>query len=53
MLIKAIEFERSDKLNPPIERRKKEISIKEIKKHITSIESEDASKNINTKQDCS
>ncbi len=51
MLIKVIEFERSDKLNPPIERRKKEISIKEIKKHITSIDSEATLKNINTKQD--
>ena len=51
MAVKVIEFERSDKLNPPIERRKKEISIKEIKKHITSIESEATSKNINTKHD--
>jgi hypothetical protein len=46
ILEKVIEFERSEKLNPPIEKRAKAISTKELEKDAIKINSEAASKGI-------
>ena len=43
---KVVEFEKSEKLNPPIEKRAKAISIKELEKDITKINNEAFSKGI-------
>lgn len=47
VLEKVIEFERSDKLNPPLEKRAKEISIKDIKRELQAMETTALLKNIN------
>ena len=41
-----MEFERADKLNPPIEKRAKAISIKELEKDIIKINNEAFTKGI-------
>jgi hypothetical protein len=46
ILEKVIEFERSEKLNPPIEKRAKAISTKDLEKDAIKINSEAASKGI-------
>lgn len=46
ILDKAIEFERSEKLNPPIERRAKQISIKELEKDTAKLKNEVDTKGI-------
>ena len=43
---KVVEFERADKLNPPIEKRAKAISIKELEKDIIKINNEAFTKGI-------
>jgi len=43
---KVVEFEKSEKLNPPIEKRAKAISIKELEKETTKISNEAFSKGI-------
>ncbi len=45
-LDKVIEFEKSEKINPPIERRAKSISIKELDIDITKLKSEATAKGI-------
>lgn len=46
ILDKAIEFEKSEKLNPPIERRAKQISIKELEKDTAKLKNEVGTKGI-------
>lgn len=43
---KVVEFEKSEKLNPPIEKRAKAISIKELEKDSTKLNNEASSKGI-------
>ncbi len=49
ILDKALEFEKSDKMNPPIEKRAKRISNDELKRDIKRIKQESEAKDIDTK----
>lgn len=51
ILEKVIEFERSEKLNPPIEKRAKTISIKELEKDTLKVLNEANSKGISMEDD--
>lgn len=51
ILEKVIEFERSEKLNPPIEKRAKSISIKDLEKDNQKLNSEVYSKGIKTEDE--
>lgn len=48
LLDKVVEFEKSEKLNPPIERRAKQISVKELKADSDKLESEAKQRGIMT-----
>ena len=48
ILEKVAEFEKAEKLNPPIERRSKQISAKELEQETTKLKNEAESKGINT-----
>ncbi len=50
ILEKVAEFEKAEKLNPPIERRSKQISAKELEQETTKLKNEAESKGINTKE---
>lgn len=49
ILEKAVDFEKSDKMNPPLEKRAKTIPNQELKKEIKKIKQEADAKEINTK----
>jgi hypothetical protein len=50
ILEKVAEFEKAEKLNPPIERRSKQISAKELEQETTKLKNEAESKGINTQE---
>ena len=50
ILEKVGEFEKAEKLNPPIERRSKQISAKELEQETTKLKNEAESKGINTQE---
>jgi len=50
---KVLEFERSEKLNPPVEKRAKAISIKELEADTSKIDKEADAKGINISNDLS
>ncbi|MBK5278889.1 MAG: hypothetical protein JJE09_08500 [Bacteroidia bacterium] len=50
ILEKVAEFEKAEKLNPPIERRAKQISVKELEQETTKLKSEAEAKGIMTQE---
>ena len=46
VLDKVVEFEKAEKLNPPVERRSKQINLKELEKDISKLNHETGSKGI-------
>jgi hypothetical protein len=46
ILDQVVEFEKAEKLNPPVERRTKQISLKELEKDVTRLNSETTGKGI-------
>ena len=50
ILVKVSEFEKAEKLNPPIERRAKQISVKELEQETTKLRNEAETKGINTQE---
>jgi hypothetical protein len=50
-LEKVVEFEKAEKLNPPAERRKKHISLKDLEKDTTKLRNETRTKGISIVED--
>jgi hypothetical protein len=50
ILEKVSEFEKAEKINPPIERRAKQISAKELEQETTMLKNEAKSKGIETEE---